>query len=152
MAVSGKDPMPRDIIGGGHFSELADFAARQVLWAWAGCHVVEGDAVDELTAAVKLLGEVVVLDVPEEYDPRPYIAASEWTYARTMPQHPHEYVVLRKSVDWREHLRFLRWIRVWGERELYKGTYYLYRVVDEWRYWAMGPNDTILNRRKEPTP
>lgn len=147
------DPMPRENVHGGHLAALADFSGRMVLDAWEAALEDPHDPVrvEALAVALELLRDVLPADPPESYDPRPYIAAQEWTYAKTMPTNPHFYVVLRASNDWREHLRFLLWIRVWGFVEKFKGAKYLYRVVDEWRYWAMGPNDTIINRRKEPT-
>ena len=45
------------------------------------------------------------------YDPRPYIAANHWVFARTMPDNPHEYVVIYNSTDPYQHLMFLEWIR-----------------------------------------
>ena len=67
-----------------------------------------------------------------------------------LADHPHEYVVISRSSDWREHLRFLQWLRHWGELELFKGRHYPYRTVDGFRYWAMSLEHTIINRRKAP--
>jgi hypothetical protein len=130
-----------EALGGGQLAEMLSVAGRRVL---------DAIAQPQHEDVVALLRDVLPADPPESYDPSPYIEAQTWVFAKTMPQNPHEYVVLRRSTDWREHLRFLRWIRVWGDRELFKGTYYLYRTVGEWRYWALGPNDTIINRRREP--
>ena len=46
---------------------------------------------------------------PRDCDPRPYIAANRWVFARTMPENPHEYVVLAHSSDPYEHLMFVEW-------------------------------------------
>jgi hypothetical protein len=54
---------------------------------------------------------------PRDYDPRPYIAANHWVFARTMPDNPHEYLVIRKSTDPYEHLMFPEWIRAVGDIE-----------------------------------
>jgi hypothetical protein len=90
-------------------------------------------------------------DPPEDYDPRPYIAANYWVFASTMPENPHYYVMLKASTDWREHLRFLRWIRR-GVAEVWRdGRRYPYRYVDGYRYWAMpDPSWTIINRERQP--
>ncbi len=88
-----------------------------------------------------------------DYDPRPYIAANHWVFARTMPDNPHEYVVIHDSTDPYEHLMFLEWIRSVGDIEHYRGRDYEYVTVDGYRYWAMGPSGpehTIINRREAP--
>jgi hypothetical protein len=36
-----------------------------------------------------------------------------------------------------------------GFDELYKGSHYPYGVVDGHRYWALGPNDTVITGRVE---
>jgi hypothetical protein len=132
------------VLRGGHLSAMADCAARRVLGAW------EANDADALERAMALLRDVLPADPPEDFDPSTYIGAHKWVFARTMPENPHEYVLIRRSTDWREHLRFLRWIRVWGDNELYRGVNYRYRTIGEWRYWALGPNDTIINRRRAP--
>lgn len=149
--TNGNHEIPPRIIATHHMADLADYAGRQVLRAWENAQTAGDDHGGqlELEAAMKLLADLLVLDIPEEYDPRPYIAANEWVFARTMPTNPHYYVVLPRSTDWREHLRFLRWIRVWGHTEMFKGYPYLYRVVDDNKYWALGLNETILNRKQK---
>jgi hypothetical protein len=135
------DPEFQRALQRGRLGELADVAGRRVL----------ADPGDE--AALVLLRDVLPADPPEDYDPRPYIEANEWTYARTRPQNPHEYLLLHKSTDWREHLRFLRWIRVHGEVERWLDRRdYPYRTVDGWRYWSLClvNDEVIINRRKAP--
>jgi hypothetical protein len=104
----------------------------------------------ELQDAMALLGDVAPADPPESYDPTNYIEANDWTFAATMPEHPHEYLLIRNSTDWRAHLRFVRWLRVHGAVERFQGRRYRYRLVGGRRYWALGPSDTIVNRRVEP--
>jgi hypothetical protein len=125
---------------GGHLAELQRVAARGVLDASQGT----------IEDALALLRDVVPADPAEDWDPAPYIETNEWTFATTMPEHPHEYLLIRNSVDWREHLIFVRWLRVHGQVETYRGRRYRYRVVNGWRYWALGPSDSIANRRREP--
>ena len=139
-------------LSGGHFAAMVDDAGRRALATWdlalAGNHDPASFA--ELADAMAALRDVLVEDPPEDYDPTPYIEEQNWIFAKTMPQSPHWYVLLRNSTNWREHLRFLLWIRRRGLDELYRGWHYRYRVVGEHRYWALGPNDTIINRRVEP--
>jgi hypothetical protein len=82
----------------------------------------------------------------QPYTPRPYIAAQHWVFAKSMPDNAHFYVLLKVSTDREAHLDFLSWIRQ-GRSEVWQGRRYHYRVVDGWRYWALGPWDTIINRR-----
>jgi hypothetical protein len=123
---------------GGHLSVMLSHAARRVL------KVIPDELADD--PSVALLRDLVP-NPPEDFDPRPYIAANEWVFASTMPDHPHEYVLIRHSTDWRTHILFGRWIRRYGQVERHMGRSYRYRAVDGWRYWVLGPNDTIINRR-----
>jgi hypothetical protein len=91
-------------------------------------------------------------ELPPDYDPRPFIAAQRWTYAKTMPWHPHEHLLIFRATSVIEHITFLLWIRRSEHVETYNGREYRYREVDGMRYWALGPNDTIINRRAAPTP
>lgn len=128
---------------GGHYALILRRAAQDALDA----HRAKDRS--RLAAAMVELGRVLP-DPPEDYDPRPYIAAHEWRFARTRPQNPHWYVLLVESADPYDHLRFLEWIRRHGDIEVHQGKQYRYQEVDGWRYWALGPNDTILNRRSAP--
>jgi hypothetical protein len=138
------------VLKGGHLVVIADCAATDVL-AWKALlgDVRDSTRIEALAEAMQLLQDVFP-ETPSRvyYDPRPYIAANAWTFASTMPRNPHEYLMLRDSSDWREHLRFLRWIRSHGRTETFEGRQYKYQTVDEWRYWALAPNDTILNRHR----
>lgn len=83
-----------------------------------------------------------------------YIEAAPWVYARTMPKHPHEYVLLRRSHDPWTHLRFLAYIREHGElrpRRSRRGTHdWSYWTAPDGReYWTMRSFDTILNRERD---
>jgi hypothetical protein len=125
---------------------LLDLAAQRALAVYEA-----GLQGEELAAAMTLLRDVAVADPGETYDPTPYIESQHWTFAKTMPQRPHEYVHLSKSTDWREHLRFVRWLRLYGSLERFGGSLWPYRTVGAWRYWAgADPNWTIVNRRKAP--
>jgi hypothetical protein len=121
----------------GHLASLASYAGRQVLAAW------DADDSEALTEAMVLLRDVLP-DPPEDYDPRPWIAAQPWKTAKRGEQ----YVVLRASTDWRGQLVFIRWLRVTGYEEWFYGKPYRCRDIDGFHYWAMtSPTDTISNRR-----
>lgn len=85
-------------------------------------------------------------------DLREFVDTSEWTFAKTMPQWPHEYIV-RDRVDEDLFLRLVRHIRANG----YEGKFYRKSITycDDGGlvYWTMGApleETTIVNRcRKE---
>jgi hypothetical protein len=84
-----------------------------------------------------------------------YLDTQEWTFAKTTPDHPHEYLLLRKSTDPWTHLRVIRLIRERGHERTWqpyprgprsKSRYWL---ANNRLYWTM-PRDaeTIINRRE----
>lgn len=84
-----------------------------------------------------------------------FIARQKWVFAKTMPQHPHEYVVKKNLSFFNQRLfeQITSYIRLYGRDERYLGTHpvrqYLY--LGEWKYWTMGApvlQTTILNRAK----
>jgi hypothetical protein len=83
-----------------------------------------------------------------------FVSLSRWTFARTMPDWPHEYIV-RRNVDEALFVRLVEHIRAYG----YVGRFYSRAITyfdsDGLTYWTMGaPIDqtTIVNRcRKEDT-
>ena len=87
---------------------------------------------------------------------RAYIAKVEWRFARTMPQWPHEYTVLRWSREFeRDFLAFVALIRVagtvkpWPYGSNEPRYHHTYLQVDAWEYWTMGepvPETTLINR------
>jgi hypothetical protein len=128
----------------GRLGALANCAGRRVLAAW------EGQDAEALAEALALLRDVLPVDPPADYDPSPFIEANVWHYARTMPDRPHEYLVIHKSTDWREHLVFKRWLEVHGEVERWRDRRdYPYRTIGPFRYWSLGfvNDELILNRR-----
>ena len=131
-------------VAGGNLASLVSVAGRRLLKA------IDSPDECDYDAAVALLRDVLP-NPTESYDPVPFIEMNTWTYAKSRPQSPHEYVMLRNSVDWREHLRFIRWLRKFGEARRWRdGRTYRYRIVGEFHYWAMwSPNDTIANRSRE---
>ena len=85
---------------------------------------------------------------------REFVGSARWTFARTMPEWPHEYIV-RERVDEDLFVQLVRHVREHG----YEGRFYRKRITYyEDRglvYWTMGaPLDEtiIINRcRKEDT-
>ena len=80
-----------------------------------------------------------------------FINNVKWTYAKTMPEWPHEYIV-RKNVDEEMFIELVEHIRKFG----YEGKYYsktiIYFDIDGYTYWTMGApiEDTIIiNRAKK---
>ncbi len=80
-----------------------------------------------------------------------FIASSHWTFAKTMPQWPHEYIV-RGQVDEQLFVKLVQHIRENG----YEGKFYrkliTYYDADGMVYWTMGApleETTIINRCKK---
>jgi hypothetical protein len=88
--------------------------------------------------------------------PPQFIAAAAsftWTYAKTMPQDPHEYIVRGKSADEDTYCAMFRTIEERGEwRSWNKEQYQYFHPGDGYYYWKM-TNDiaesVIINRAKE---
>jgi hypothetical protein len=82
---------------------------------------------------------------------RQFIASSKWTFAKTMPEWPHEYIV-RERVDEKLFEQLVHHIRTNGfEAAFYQETF-IYFEEDGLLYWTMGNpiNDTtIINRCKK---
>lgn len=82
-----------------------------------------------------------------------FIQSSQWRFAKTMPQIPHEYVIR----NWRPDkepvfVRFAMLIRDQGYDAKFFDTTYRYLDIDGWKYWTMGdtPDETIIiNRAKK---
>lgn len=82
---------------------------------------------------------------------RAFIDSSQWTFAKTMSEWPHEYIV-REKVDKVLFEALVRHIRQYG----FEGRFYqrvlIYFAEDGLLYWTMGApieETTIINRCKE---
>ena len=80
-----------------------------------------------------------------------FIASSKWTFAKTMPEWPHEYLFR----DWVERQLFetlVRHIRQHGFQGRFYQCVLTYFAEDGFLYWTMGApveETTIINRCKE---
>ena len=82
---------------------------------------------------------------------RDFVNREAWTYAKTMPQWPHEYIV-RERVDEDLFVKLVKHIRTHG----YEGNFYRRKIIyydeDGLTYWTMGApveETIIINRCKK---
>ena len=80
-----------------------------------------------------------------------FIETEKWTFAKTMPEWPHEYLV-RERVDEQLFLKTVEYIRKFG----YEGKFYSKPIVyfdhNGYTYWTMGApieETIIINRTKK---
>ena len=86
---------------------------------------------------------------------REFVDRETWTYAKTMPKWPHEYLVRERVGDEGLFVKLIEHIRSRG----YEGTFYSRKITyydeDGLTYWTMGApveETIIINRcRKENT-
>ena len=81
-----------------------------------------------------------------------FVRTSPWTFARTMPQIPHEYTLRAKAPDEKLFQRVVLYIRQVGYEANYRLATYIYLDIDGWKYWTMGApiEDTnLINRAKK---
>ena len=88
---------------------------------------------------------------PEEWDKlRSMIARCKWTFAKTMPFAPHEYIVRGKCpLSEEEFLYFINMQRNYGKVERWGKYITPYLYIDSYKYWTMGApveETTVINR------
>ena len=84
-----------------------------------------------------------------------FVESNSWTFARTMPKHPHEYVLLWKSSSKEDFFRFAMTIRRFGYDEYFYTKQIRYMDLDGRRYWTMGDllkTTFVLNRAMNKGP
>ena len=85
-------------------------------------------------------------------DLRNFVQEANWTFAKTMLQWPHEYI-LRQRVDEKLFDRLVRHIRAKGHEEAFYTETYIYFEEDGMLYWTIDTevsDTTLINRcRKE---
>lgn len=80
-----------------------------------------------------------------------FLSAHEWTFAKTMPHNPHEWIVKNKSRDEREFEAVADWIQKHGEPVWFLKRIYTCYFHGGYRFWTMGfaPEiTTIINRAR----
>ena len=78
-----------------------------------------------------------------------FIKAHQWTFAKSMPQIPHAYVVRENCRDDHEFCRLVMHIRKHGVKRKFFRQTYIYLDVVPFTYWTMGnplSDTTIINR------
>ena len=88
-----------------------------------------------------------------DYDKlREMIARCEWTFAKTMPFAPHEYIVKERCpLSAEEFEYFVNMQREHGIREKWGKYNNPYLYIDDYKYWTMGApleDTTVINRAK----
>ncbi len=108
------------------------------------------DVEDRIHAGLKLLNKH--LNLYDVNTIRDYISRCEWTFAKTMPQCPHEYIVKYKcQLSDKEFELFVWTQRVLGVLEDWGPYRHQYLYIDGYKYWTMGcgiEDTIIINRAK----
>ena len=143
------DPMPYELLREADYAQLEDFAVRNLQRAWdISLQAPDNDELlDQLQEAWRLVDDVVIPSVPQDWDATEYTEAQRFTATKN-PNNPHAYVVLRNAKSWRNQLKFGRYIRQHGKPETFGGYWYMYADVGDHHYWTMNSNDTIINRKR----
>ena len=89
----------------------------------------------------------------EEWDClREMIARCQWTFAKTMPWCPHEYIVREKCALTEEEFHyFVDMQRNYGKVERWGKYITPYLYIDDYKYWTMGApyeETHVMNRAK----
>ena len=108
------------------------------------------DIEDRVLVGLNMLNKY--LHLYDENIVRDYINRCEWTFAKTMPQWPHEYIVRSKCQLSDKEFEYF----VWSQRTLGIskdwGPYrHQYLYIDDYKYWTMGcaiEDTIIINRTK----
>ena len=83
---------------------------------------------------------------------REMIARCQWTFAKTMPFAPHEYIVKdRCPLSKDEFEYFVNMQREHGVKERWGKYNNPYLYIDDYKYWTMGApieDTTVINRAK----
>jgi len=80
-----------------------------------------------------------------------FINKASWTYAKTMPEWPHEYIV-RGKVDENLFVETVKHIREFGHDGLFYQQHLIYFDEGDFVYWTMGAQmeeTIIINRCKK---
>jgi hypothetical protein len=83
---------------------------------------------------------------------REFVRTSPWTFARTMPEIPHEYTLRKNAPDAKLFERVVLHIRQAGYKGTFASATYTYLDIDGWKYWTMGApleDTTLINRARK---
>ena len=81
---------------------------------------------------------------PLPEDLHDFVREAKWTFAKTMPQWPHEYIV-RDRVDVNLFEQLVRHIRANGFEEAFYQETFIYFEEDGLLYWTMGAPISLKN-------
>ena len=108
------------------------------------------DIEDRVLAGLRMLNKY--LHLYDEADIRQLINKCQWTFAKTMPQWPHEYIVKDMCPLSSEEFEYFVWAqRVLGVPENWGPYRQPYLYIDGYKYWTMGCElevTTVINRAK----
>jgi hypothetical protein len=86
------------------------------------------------------------------FDPEAFVERAPWTFAKTMPHIPHEYVVRGKDVPQDQFDAMVAHIAAHGRGERWGRRLHAYLELGGWKYWAMPGRGTrrviIINRER----
>ncbi len=112
------------------------------------------DTEDRILAGLRLLNKY--LSLYNEDNIRELIGRCEWTFAKSMPQWPHEYIVKGKCpLSSKEFELFVLSQRVLGVPEDWGSYRQPYLHIDGYKYWTMGYEleaTRVINRAKIEQP
>jgi hypothetical protein len=85
------------------------------------------------------------------FDPVAFIERHPWTFAKTMPENPHEYIVRDNVQDDAGFDAMIRHIRQHGQPKVWRKRVFLYWEHGGRVYWTMGwpLTQTIIINRAE---
>lgn len=74
------------------------------------------------------------------------ISSLTWTFAKTMPDIPHEYIVIGDYPKKSDEIKvFIKGIESYGYAKTFYGKEYKYLEIDGYKYWVI---ENIINRAK----
>ncbi|KXW55482.1 hypothetical protein [Ferrovum sp. PN-J185] len=77
-----------------------------------------------------------------------FISQCNWTFAKTMPESPHWYIVRNKENN-DDFVKFVMFIRENGQTRTWNNRKFIYLDIDNYSYWTMGnpiSDTTIINK------
>ena len=83
-----------------------------------------------------------------------FIEKHTWTFAKTMPQWPHWYII-RNDSNSDQFAKFVTYIRENSKPRIWEGVEYLYLDMPPYTYWTIGnpvEETKIINRAKINAP